>query len=54
MTFTLLFSDSGASADSEIFESLDRARDVAFDISLETSAEVSIYSGTLLWETVMA
>lgn len=54
MTFSLFFSDDQSLADSEVFASLDRARDVAFDISLELDREVSIFSGSHLWETVMA
>lgn len=54
MTYTLFFSDDETRADGESFQSLDRARDIAFDISLETGREVSIFCGAHLWETVMA
>lgn len=54
MTYTLFFSDDETRADSEVFESLDRARDIAFDISLETGREVTIFCRAQRWETVMA
>lgn len=54
MTFTLFFSDDESLADTEVFHSLDRARDIAFDISLESGREVSVCSGGTLRETVLA
>lgn len=54
MTYTLHFSNDRSLADEELFSNLDRARDIAFEISLETSREVSIFCGSHLWETVMA
>lgn len=54
MTYTLFFSDDETRADSEGFESLGRARDIAFEVSLESGREVSILCGAHLWETVMA
>lgn len=54
MTYNLFFSDDESRADSETFTSLTRARDIAFEVSLETGREVSIYTGPTLWETVMA
>lgn len=54
MTYTLAFSVDEPIYESEVFESLDRARDTAFDISLETCREVWIFCGSHLWETVVA
>jgi hypothetical protein len=42
MTYELFFSDNDEPVNEAIFDSLDLARDVAFDISLETSAELYI------------
>lgn len=43
MTYTLMFSDNGAPVDGIGYPSLDEARDVAFDVSLETGTEVEIF-----------
>lgn len=45
MEFYLTFSDTGLRADPEHFVLLEKARDAAFDLSLETGAEVSILGG---------
>lgn len=42
MTYSLMFSHDGTLVDGLDYVSLDEARDVAFDVSLETGSEVSI------------
>lgn len=42
MTYNLMFSHDGTLVDGLDYTSLDEARDVAFDVSLETGSEVSI------------
>lgn len=45
MEFYLTFSDTGLRADPEYFMLLEDARDAAFDLSLETGAEISVLCG---------
>lgn len=54
MTYSLHFTDSRSLAEEDLFYDLDQARDCAYDISLETGREISIFRGSHLWETVMA
>lgn len=42
LTYALMFSDNGCLVDGEEYVDLDNARDVAFEVSLETGMRVAI------------
>ena len=58
LTYALMFADNGCLVDGEEYVDLDNARDVAFEMSLETGMRVAIceyfgISGNVI-ETVLA
>lgn len=40
--YSLMFAEDGTLVDGETYSSIDRARDIAFEVSLETGKEVAI------------